>query len=249
MPGTIGGMQVHQQVRIPAVDQPLIEGSGFVCLHDHPVTIQVESVGGANSGHDRTQFLVGTAVFSHGVIAIGVVDRHKDQDLIVQQVLLVTEQNIAHQNQRGFLALHFAAVNIALNIDYRLAAGLGFPGRGHRRVGQYHHGHIAPFPGQQQPFAMHQLCFGIQGINHRDNLGQSGGARIVGALRRSDHGGAEHRLFSSRCLAGKQCQDQRCKQGDNRVFHGGSRAEFGSANWPSRKVMQAPGEGKPGSSN
>ena len=123
-------------------------------------------MGGAYACHDWTQLLVRSGVLCHGIIAVGIVDRHKNQYLIVQQMLLVTEENVAHGNQRCFLALHFPTVDVALDVDDGFAGCRCCFGTGHRRIRQHHDRHIATLAGEQQRFPVHEFGLPVQGVDN-----------------------------------------------------------------------------------
>ena len=225
MPGPVGRVQIYQQIRIPALNHVSEERLRLICLDNHAVPIQIISVRCPHPGHDRTQFLIGPRILPHGVIAVGIIDRHKNQYLIVQQMLLVSEQNIAHHNQRGFLTLHFATMNVCLNSNHRFAAGFSLRRRGDWRICQHNDGHVTSFPGQQQGFAVHQVSLAVQRIQHLNNLIERGGTLVMTALGRSHHAFSERRdclrLRRMQTHAGADCERGKCVMILNpvRAFH------------------------------
>ena len=73
---------------------------------------------------------------AEGVVSIHVEIRADDEDEAVEQVLALTEEDIAHEHQQGFLGFRLVGMDVSLEIDDRFS-GLGCLFRpGDPRVGQ-----------------------------------------------------------------------------------------------------------------
>ena len=141
MDGAVGGVQVDHHVRVVTVEQPH-QGPGFRRVQLHVVTVEVVALGiGAPSHAAQGAVLARAVVEANPFVAVGVVNgRHQEHQGVQPRGVFALGQ-FAQQHQRGFLAAHFAGVNVGLHQHARLAGaphGLGggvghVPGRHQRQ--------------------------------------------------------------------------------------------------------------------
>ena len=148
VPRPVGRVQIHHQRRIPGRVDALERGArlGRLRLEVVAVEVEVERVG-AVADHQRPVLLA--AVLRHGpevVVAVRVVVGHRQDHQLLQQVAPRPRQ-LAQQDQQRLFPLHFAGVDVPLEIDDELARRRGLGGRRDGRVGRDDQVERLPLPG------------------------------------------------------------------------------------------------------
>ena len=125
----VGGVQVHRDLRVVVVHQ-LHERArlGGLQLHVVPVEIEVLRVGALPLSRHRA-ILPAAVGQAHLLVAVGVVDRLDDEDHGLQPVGVLAFGELAKEDQRRFLALDLAGVDVPLDVDAQPVGAL------HRRGG------------------------------------------------------------------------------------------------------------------
>ncbi len=132
----VSGVEVHHQRGIPRVIDPRQRRACLRRLGLEVVAVEVEVEPVGPLAHDEGAHLL-RAVHRHraeGVVAVGVVVRRGEDDQLLQQVAAGRGQ-LPEQDEDRFLPLHFARVDVALQVHHQLPRGGGFRRRRHGRIG------------------------------------------------------------------------------------------------------------------
>ncbi len=121
MAGAVGRVQIERHVRV-VVGHQLRDGASLWRVELHVIAIQVEPLRvGALALAAHGAVLRAAVVEREALVAVGVVDRRDQEDHRLQPVVVPARGEVAQQHLRAFLALHFAAVDVALDVDAQLA--------------------------------------------------------------------------------------------------------------------------------
>ena len=121
MAGAVGRVQIERHVRV-VVGHQLRDGASFWRVELHVIAIEVEPLRvGALALAAHRAVLRAAVVEREALVAVGVVDRRDQEDHRLQPVVVPARGEVAQQHLRAFLALHFAAVDVALDVDAQLA--------------------------------------------------------------------------------------------------------------------------------
>src|SRR6266403_98335 len=123
MNGAVGRMAVDDQVWIPRLTDTGLHEPHLGTFLTHIVTVQVDAGSILPRTHAARRANLAAkvcylelAMFSiDEIVAIGIEQRHHEQGETAQKIAVTITENVAHQHQRGLLALYLAGMNSALN--------------------------------------------------------------------------------------------------------------------------------------
>src|SRR5919107_826024 len=118
-------MQVDEDVGIPPVDQ-LDSAARLGGFELDVVSVDVETQTVRVPSYDDRSVLPGAILvcWSEAVIPVGIEDRNHNQNQTVEQRPQATPREVSQQHLRGFLTLHFAAMDVCLDVNDRLPASM-----------------------------------------------------------------------------------------------------------------------------
>ena len=121
MARAVGRVQIERHVRV-VVGHQLRDGARFGRVELHVIAIEVEPLRvGTLALSAHRPVLRAAVVEREPLVAVGVVDRRDQEDHRLQPVVVPARGEVAQQHLRAFLALDFAAVDVALDVDAQLA--------------------------------------------------------------------------------------------------------------------------------
>ena len=176
----VGGVQVHKDVRVPSEQQ--VRGAPRLGrFHLHVVAVEVQPLTIGPSAHERGPVLsrpVGVTG-RECLVPVHVIDGHDQEDEAVEQRRERAEGEIAQQHLRGFLALHFAGVDVGLEIDHRLPGGRRFRGPTHHRPGRDGVRHRPPLRADGEGVERDRRAEAAERVQKADHVGVAGGLAIL----------------------------------------------------------------------
>ena len=168
----VRGVQVDHQVRVPVVQQ-LHERARLGGLELHEVAIEIEAVGVlARADAAERAELLRAVVEADALVAVRVVERRDDHDDARQHRSQVADREPPGDDERGFLPLHFARVDVGQHEHARAARAARIGGvhdgrrcqDGHRqrtaflRLAEAGHAHIRAGGRQAVQHAVDVVC-------------------------------------------------------------------------------------------
>jgi hypothetical protein len=179
----IGGVQVHRHVRIPAVQQR-DERARLGALELHEVAVEVELLrvlARADAAHRAV--LRRAVLHVDQLVAVGVVVGRDENDDPLQHRLQVAREQPARQDQRRFLALDLAGVDVGHDEHDGTRERVRRLGRLDCGIRQHQQGHVAPLFGRAERLHPHERARRAERVDDARHLG--GRARLgkVGDFR------------------------------------------------------------------
>jgi hypothetical protein len=118
-------MQVDEDVGIPPVDQ-LDSAARLGGFELDVVPVDVETLTVWIPSYDRRSVLPGAILVyrTKAIIPVGIEYRNHNQDQTVEQRAQATPRQVSQQHLRDFLTLHFAAMDVCLDVNDRLTASM-----------------------------------------------------------------------------------------------------------------------------
>ncbi len=224
VPGAVGGVAVDDQDGIPGVEDTEQEALDLGAFGLEGVAVEVEALAVVTDAltHLRAH-LAGAALGIDLVVPVGVEDGRHQQDQLVQVGRLGRGQDVAHQHQRGFLALDFAGVDVGLNVDDRLAQLARLEGRGGQGIADDDQGHVLALGRDAQRLDPKERAHLLQLADEGHHVGVQGRLLVVGGFGHGQElgglGGGSGRLGECPGRGGGQ---EESGGGDaDRLGHGG----------------------------
>ena len=230
-------MQVDGDLGI-VVSEQADQGAGLGRLELHVVAVQVQVLGVGALAHSPNRAVLQRSIRElDALVAVGVVDRRDEQHQRVEPGGVLPARQPAQQHLHRFLPLHFAGVNVRLDVDADLAAGAD---GGWTRVP-----HATDHDQRQRP-SFHRVAeggrmeqprrHGARAPHEVQDVGVRAGLAVVGAFGAgAERGGGRLRTDTSR----PQDHQEQCCGADRE--HGCFSGRMGQSN------LAGPGEvGGPG---
>lgn len=138
MIGAIGGVQVDDQVRVPAAHEP-DQCPRLRCGQLHVVAIEIEAIGIlANANAADGAVLLDSIVGADFLVTVGVVVGDDEDDELGKERAQVAEQQALGEVEARLLPLNLPGVNVGHHQHNRLARLQRCTGSGDGRIGQDH---------------------------------------------------------------------------------------------------------------
>ena len=135
--GTVGGVAVDEQDRIPVVHQ-LNDGAGADGLQLGHVAVDVEALTFAAGADQLGSELSGNTVLAQVIVAVRAGVGADDDDQILQQIVVLALSHFPGKYHHGFLAFHFAGMDVAVDVNHCLIridlGGIGRSGITHDHI-------------------------------------------------------------------------------------------------------------------
>ena len=203
--GPVGGVQIDGHVRIVLAEQPR-HRPGFRRLDLHVIAVQVVSLGVRALAHAADRPMLAPAVREgHALIAVRVVDGRDQQDHRLAPCAVAAGQEVAEKHLERLLSAHLACVDVALQVDDRLAGGPDGRRARVRHVADYGQRQRAPLGRVAVGGVVDQRRGGRGALEEVHDLGVRAGLAVVGAL-----GAGEERLV--RGTGGIACGEEGCRR-------------------------------------
>ena len=175
-------MAVEEQHRVPLV-QRAIEAIGFDRLEFDRVAIEIQALGILAFAEDRRGDTPKRPVLGdEGVGPVDVKDRRDDHDLVVEQVLVAPEEELAGDYVERFGGLRLRRVDVAEEEHDRFPGRFGLLGRGDPRVTQHDRRGRMAARADEHGDDVHELASGLEDGDELQQIGRGHRALVVRPL-------------------------------------------------------------------